>query len=523
VASVSNGTAKPKQAYKFAIPFLGLLSAIQGSAPFLSSTALVDVTKDLGLKGGEIALAASIQTLAIAATVVTTGLLADRLGRKIVLMAAVIVGFAGLLVVAVSPAAIFYLLGQAIIGVGMGAVYGASFAYVRAVAPPGKLAASVGMYTATAGVVTVMLVFGSSSLVGINWRLAFVVYAIFTGLMFFLIPALLPKQPRISGTSLDVPGQLFLALGIVGLLYGVSHLGASLTSLTTLGPLIVGIVLLALFFIREARSSKAFYPVSLFRSPIFWAAIMAGLIYNLSLSIAFLQSTNLWQYITKVPSGEIALWQLPLNLFSIVGAVVFGRLIGKRLTNGSAILVGGLLVAVGFVYLASVRNAQSFWTFLPALVILGFSITATSIPFGNLILREAPADKLGPVSSSRTTIGQVFYSMGTALSTVTIDRLTNGGVTERLLQAGVQPDQISTATSAVSTFASTGKAPTTSLAQEALKDAIPSYTNGFGVVMLITAAIVVVAALVGFVLAKKDQDDAPQSNPDAAPAASATA
>ena len=40
------------------------------------------------MTGGLVALAASISTLALSATVISTGLIADRLGRRPVLMAA---------------------------------------------------------------------------------------------------------------------------------------------------------------------------------------------------------------------------------------------------------------------------------------------------------------------------------------------------------------------------------------------------------------------------------------------------
>lgn len=515
--------ASPAQSYRFAIPFLGLLAAVQGSAPFLSSTALVSVVRDLKLEGSEVALAASIQTLAIAASVVSTGLLADRLGRKKVLMAALVTSAIGLLIVALSPVGVVYMLGQAVIGVGLGATYGAAFAYVRHVSAPGKLPQALGSFGAVSGALTVVLVFMSSALVGVNWRLAFVVYGVVVVVSLLLTPFMLPTQPRVTGERPDLLGQAALALGVIGLLYGVSHLGSSLTSLATWLPFGFGVVLLVVFFMHEARARAVFYPVRLFRSPVFWAAILAGLVYNLGLSVGFLQTTNLWQYVTGVPTDELAVWQLPLNLFGIVGALLFGRLMAKGLSNASAILFSSIAAAVGFVLLAMAHNAQSFLAFLPGLVLVGVALTGASIPFGNLMLQEAPPAHFGPVTSSRTTIGQIWYSIGTALATVMIDQLTTGGVTRRLLAAGVPPDQISTATSAVSTFAATGTKETTALARQALGAATVSYGNAFSVVMIGTGAILAVAGVVGFVLARRGgADDPSRSDPSTPTTATAT-
>jgi len=95
--------ANVKEVSKFAVPLLGVLGAIQGAAPNISSTALVDASRGLDMRGSEVALAASVQTLAIAASVISTGILADKFGRRFVLMVALAVGAAGNVLIALAP------------------------------------------------------------------------------------------------------------------------------------------------------------------------------------------------------------------------------------------------------------------------------------------------------------------------------------------------------------------------------------------------------------------------------------
>ena len=114
---------------------------MQGSCPNIASTALVGASRSLHMAGSTQALAASVQTMAIAATVISTGLLADRLGRRKVLMVALLVGAIGNLVVLAAPSPVFYMLGMAITGIGLGAVYGAAFGYMAAVVPKERMAA----------------------------------------------------------------------------------------------------------------------------------------------------------------------------------------------------------------------------------------------------------------------------------------------------------------------------------------------------------------------------------------------
>lgn len=88
-------TAVPRTTSRLAIPLLGVLAAIQGSAPNIAATALVGASRGLDMVGGAQALAASMQTLAIAASVITTGLLADRIGRRRMLVLALVTGVVG--------------------------------------------------------------------------------------------------------------------------------------------------------------------------------------------------------------------------------------------------------------------------------------------------------------------------------------------------------------------------------------------------------------------------------------------
>lgn len=524
MTSTTTTAANVKKVSALAVPLLGFFAAVQGAAPNVASTMLVDASKALHMSGSTQALAASMQTLAIAATVITTGLLADRLGRRRVLMAALIVGGAGTIIVSLAAATWMYFLGMAIVGAGLGAVYGASFAYLKAVVAPNKLAGAMGVFTAVIMVSTLVLTFVGGSLTAVNWRVAFLIFPVCSIIGVILVPLILPKEPKVTGGSLDVFGQVLLGVGVVSFLYSVSQFAKSLTSPGTLIPLGVGIVLLAAFAIWETKYSGHFFPMELFRSPIFLAALCFGFIYNFGNSVAFLQLTNLWQYINGLKTSEVSLWQLPLMFAGIIAGLATGRAMSKGLSNRAAGLIGGSMTAVGFVFMGLLHSSKGLVGFLPGAVLVGAGVVIASVPFGNLILREAPARFLGPVSSSRTTFGQFCYTLGFALSTVLIDKLTVGGIVDRLTDAGVQPNQISTGLDAVNAYAANGTQPTTSLGQQALSSAVTSYGDSFRTTMFIVAvAIAVVTVLSTILLRKGEGEPKPTHEDDSASAASAPA
>ena len=488
-----------------AVPLLGFFGGIQGSAPNVASTALVGASRSLHMEGSTQALAASMQTLAIAATVITTGLLADRIGRKRVLLAALAVGIVGNVVVMAAPAAAFYMLGMAIIGVGLGAVYGASFAYIKSVVPLKRLASAMGVFTATVMVTTLVVTFIGGSLSSVNWRLGFIVTPVCCVLGLLAIPKFLPKIPTVKSANADVVGQLLLGLGVVSFLYSVSQFALSLTSPKTLVPLGLGTALLGAFAIWESRYSGHFFPMELFRSPVFLAALSFGFVYNFGTSVVFLQVTNLWQYVNGLTTSKVSVWQLPLLLSGIVAGLLTGRAMAKGLSNRHAGLLGGTMTTIGFVLVALLHSSTSLLGFLPGLVLTGAGVVVAAVPFGNLMLREAPAKYLGPVSSARTTAGQFFYTIGFSLSTVLIDRMTKGGTVRRLTDAGVPADQLSTGLDAVNAYAANGTRPATSLGQQALADAVTSYGGAFRTAMLLTAGAIFAVTLLATVLLRKGE------------------
>ena len=79
---------------------------------------------------------------------ISTGLLADRIGRRKVLMSARWSSPHSAMLGGAFPTFLTYAVGRGLLGSGLGAVYGASFAYVNALAKQGRLAAALGLFTA---------------------------------------------------------------------------------------------------------------------------------------------------------------------------------------------------------------------------------------------------------------------------------------------------------------------------------------------------------------------------------------
>lgn len=488
------------EAPRAAIFFLGALGGVQAVDPIIASTALVKASRGLGMEGGMIALAASISTLVLAATVISMGLLGDRVGWRRLLVASLSLSVVGDVMAATAPIPALYLGGRALAGLGLGGVFAASFAYVRIITPKEKVPAALGIYSASGSLVLVSLSLLGGLLASIEWRAAFLVVPLMCAVSVVLAKALLPVTSERSSGPMDLPGQALLAFGIVGVLLGISHMSRGVAAPIFWVPTLVGLLLLAAFVRLEQRIDNPFFPVAVLRNPLFLGAICAGFIYNFTQSSTILQFSNLWQYVSGLSPVKVSAGTLPFLLVGIVAALITGRLITNGLRNSTVILVGGALSALGGFATLLHGSGSGYLSLLPALLLLGFGATMASIPYGGLIVSAASgkfASFYGAVTSSRATIGQVAYAMGLALSTVMVDKLTTGGVVKRLTEAGVPPARTASSLDSLGVYVRTGKDPSTTSARQALSVAKESYLNSFKITMVVVGLLALVAGLVG--------------------------
>ncbi len=481
--------------YLRALVLISIISSLLPLNSAVANTALASTAKDLAMPAATVAVAATMGTLAIAATIITTGFLADVLGRRPIMMAGlVLVCFGGLATAGATSTSIF-LVGRGVSGVGIGAAFGASFAYVETIAGQRRIGSALGYWVS---IRTVALLVGG--LIGgvlatqLSWRLALMLVPALAAVSLLLVPPWLPRISRTPVAGFDVAGQVLLGIGIAALLLGVADLAiASVRSRGWL-EIAVGVAALAAFIMVERRSKAPVFPIGLFARPVFVAAALAGMLWNFIAGAAVLQFSQLWEYILHMPTGRVAFGQIPYIAVSAIAATWAGRRLAAGTTARRLIAIGTVVGALGFLSTATLLMHASLLACVPALMMLGFGVSALSVPQARLFVAEAPPDRVGVVLSSRTTAGQFGYSLGAALTVVLVDRLTIGGVTRRLEASGVPPVQVPPALDETWAAVRSATQPWTDLGHRALAAATPSYIDAFVWTMVICAGIV---ALIG--------------------------
>lgn len=417
------GTDEGAEARQFgfiSVLVIAVLAAVQSADPAIMNIALTSVSKDLDLSGEGISLAASMGTLALAATVIAVGALADRIGVRRVIMGGLVLEIIGNLIVSVSPNLELLLLGRVIAGVGMGALFAGAFSMVPAIAGKKSISSIIGQWTGMLYLLLIVFSVVGSVLIGIDWRVAFYLVPAISLLMLIVVPFTLPETPKRGAAKFDGLGLGCLGIGMVALLLGVSFAATSLTSIKTLGALVAGVVFLGLFVVIEKKSSKAAFPIDLFKSPVFVAAVIAGIIWNFSDAGLLLQAANFWQQVVGVEPAVVGISQMPL----LIAAVVAGFAGGALLARGRSPVV---MMGVGFAFLVAGLLSVAFTTvdttvvmFLPALIFVGIGMVLVAVVQAREYVAEAPPKYLSAVVSSRTAVGQLGYSLGVGLTSTIV-------------------------------------------------------------------------------------------------------
>lgn len=498
-------SAPDKGFRRSAVILLGLLGAIQVTDPLISSLALVRASDELNFTASVQSLAAGISTLALAATVIPGGLLADRLGRRQVLMISILVAAVGQILTAVSPDASVYLIGRVIAGVALGVTFGAAYGMLKEVSAPKALGPAMATFNIVNGVIPVVAMIATGILVAVNWRLAYLILPIISVLCFPFIPRILPKVAKLPGGKVDLWGMTFVALGVAGLLFGISAASGGLEKPAFWGSILLGLVSFAAFAIVENKSQAPVFPIKLLTHPAFLGAVIMGIFWNFGAASMSQMLPNFWQYVTHVPSGILGLASLPMSFAGIIGSLVAGIFLGKGVAPRTLATIGYGLLVVGFLSYILVTPAAGYLIFIPGMLLAGAGWMMNATSQGNLFIRLAPAKFFGPVTSSKVTVGQFGYALGLTGTTVLVSTFTLAGV-DKASNGAVKGEGNWDAITSYLATGTTTNADLTAIGQSALETI---YAQAFQTTSVIVAIVVAIAGVFMYLNLKNKKADVP--------------
>lgn len=460
--------------------------------------------------------------LALAALLIFGGKLGDRFGRRRVFF----IGVIGFAVASVGIGLIGSVAGvialRALQGVFGALLMPSTLAIIRSTFPAEKLNTAVGIWGAATGVsIAAGPIVGGLLVEHVNWESVFYINAPI-GVLALIIGGLAIVESRSHhGDGLDIPGIAALSGGLFLVVFGlIKAQDWGWLASQTIGIILAGLVLLAVFVLIELRTAEPVLPMHLFanRSLSIGTAVVVINFFALFGTLFFM--TLFLQNVQGMSPVEAGVRTLPMSLALMVMAPLSGVLTQKF--GPRPAMVGGLTAAaVALVLLTNLTADSAYSALWPAFMLLGAGIGLVLTASSDAIVGNASVDDAGVAGGLQSTAVQLGGVLGTTILGSVLSSRVGSVLTGELTGAGV-PAPIATQLSAAKELVAQGAAPPVPGAPAALTQAIVTGSHDAFMAGLHTSVIVAAgAAAVGAVLALFVRSGTGTSRPAAPPCESA--
>ncbi len=291
----------------------------------------------------------------------------------------------------------------------------------------------------------------------IQWRLIFLVSVPIGVFGTIWAYRKLREIPRHTKASLDWPGNISFALGLIGIMVGITygiqphgHSTMGWTSPFVLGCLGAGVAFLVVFAVVETRVSDPMFRLALFKIRAFTAGSLSSLLAGIGrgglmfMLIIWLQ--GIWLPSHGYSFSQTPLWagiyMLPLTAGFLLAGPVSGYL-SDRFGSRPFASGGMVIAAISFFLLELLPVDFSYWAFGLILLLNGLAMGAFAAPNRAGVMNSLPPEHRGVGSGMNSTfqnsaqvlsIGIFFTLMIVGLSSTLPSTLYNG-----LVAHGVPP------------------------------------------------------------------------------------
>ena len=449
----------------------------------------------------------------LAGLLLTMGNVADRIGRRrLLLIGAAAFGAASTLA-AFAPSAEALILARALLGVGGATLMPSTLAIIRSLFhDEAERARAVGIWSAVlAGGVAVGPILSGFLLERFWWGSVFLINVPFMVLLLVAAPFLVPESKSRSA-RVDL---LSSALSLVAILSGIHAIktgAADGPSLEVAVAAIVAIIGTAAFLRRQGRIASPMVDLALFGARGFRGSIAIQVIAMFGVMGSAILLTQYFQSVLGMSPLEAALWSLAPALVVGAGAPMSAAL-ATRVGRPVVIAGGFVLAAAGFALMLAAGVASPLWLILIAATLIATGLVAVATLVTAYALGVAPSERAGSVSALIETAGEFGGALGMAVLGSIASVIYATQVVD-LLPGGMSPAAASAAGETLGgATAVAGQLPA-DLAQAVMTAARASYVDAIhvtyaaGIGVLIAGAIVALLALPRHVSAQPRERDA---------------
>ena len=353
----------------------------------------------------------------VAGVLLSTGRLADMIGRKPIWTAGLIIFTIGSATCGAAVSLGMLIASRALQGLGGALIMAISPAMLTSAFPSNERGRALGMNAVIVALgVSVGPTLGGIITEHLSWRWIFYVNVPFGIIGVIATLRILTERRRRGRGRFDPLGALLLAIGLVALTLGLSF-GQEWgwNSPLLIGTLVVSVLALTALVIVELRVSDPIIDFSLLRRRVFLSA-------NISLILSFLAlfavSFMLPFYLEELrgfSTEQAGLLLTPLPLTIAVLAPFSGALADR--VGSRWLAAAGLSIAcLGLVLISQLNAQSSVWDIIWRLIVTGVGQALFQSPNNSALMGAAPRNQQGSASGFLATGRVVGQSISVALA-----------------------------------------------------------------------------------------------------------
>ncbi|WP_060881916.1 MFS transporter [Streptomyces scabiei] len=379
------------------------------------NVALPSMQRDLDASLAGLQWTIDAYTLVLAALLMLAGSTADRIGRRRVFMAGLVVFAAGSLLCSLAPnleSLVVFRMVQAVGGSMLNPV--AMSIITNTFTDPRERARAIGAWGAVVGIsMAAGPIIGGLLVESVGWRSIFWIN-LPVGLAALLLTwRFVPESRAPKARRPDPVGQLLVIALLGSLTYAIIEAPtAPLPRTLALGAVALAALLGLLRY--EPRREEPLIDLRFFRSAPFSGATVIAVSAFAGLGGFLFLSTLYLQNVRGLDALHAGLWMLPMAVLCFVCAPVAGRLVGSRGPRLPLLIAGIAMTASGVLFAAFEAETGNV-TLVIGYVLFGLGFGFVNAPITNTAVSGMPRAQAGVAAAVASTSRQIGQALGVAV------------------------------------------------------------------------------------------------------------
>lgn len=392
------------------------------------NVALPQIRADLDAPVSGLQWVLDAYTLVLAALLILSGSVADRIGRRRVLRTGMALFTAGSLLCSVAPSLGWLIAFRVVQAVGGSMLNPVAMSIItNTFTEPAGRARAIGIWGGVAGLsMAAGPLLGGVLVTALGWRSVFWITVPVGVLAMVLITRLVPESRAPRPRRIDPAGQLLVLVLLTALVGGIIEgPGQGWGSPQIVGCFAVAAAALAGLVYHEPRRREPLLDPRFFRSvPFTGASVIAVCAFAavggfLFLTTIYLQEVRGWSPL------RAGLHTLPMAATTAVFAPIAGRLVATRGTRLPLVLAGSAMAAAT-VPLTQLTAHTSGVLLVGAFLVFGLGLGMVSAPINTTAVAGLPREQAGVAAAIASTCRQIGSSLGIAVIGAAVASATGG-------------------------------------------------------------------------------------------------